>query len=344
MNIKDARTIDAGALYERRKQAIMLFQKGMKRYEIAPITGVHRLTVGIWIKDWQNGGMRALRASPSGRPKGTGRKLSPVEETETKRALVDKCPDQLKLPFALWSRQAVREFIRQRFHVEMSLQAVGDYLKMWGFTPQKAIRRAYERNEKKVRKWKMEEYPLIVEKAKLEKAEIHWGDETGIRSDDLNARGYAPTGKTPVQRVKGTPEKVNMISSVSNQGQMRFMFYREMMNADLLIKFVKRLTRSVGRKVILILDNLRVHHSKVLKVWLEANKSMIEIFYLPSYSPDLNPDEFMNSDLKSHLNKQPDARTKGKLEKNAFAHMRSAQKRPQHIKNLFKAESVKYAS
>jgi len=344
MNIKDARTINAGALYERRKQAVMLFKKGMKRHEIAPIVGVHRLTVGIWIKDWEDGGLGALKVSPSGRPKGTGRKLSLGEEVETRRALVDKCPDQLKLPFALWSRNAVREFISQRFNVKMSLQAVGDYLKRWGFTPQKAIRRAYERNEKKVREWKTEEYPLLVKKAKLEKAEIHWGDETGIRSDDVNARGYAPTGKTPIQRVKGTPEKVNMISSVSNQGQMRFMFYRDMMNAALLIKFMKRLIRSVGRKVILILDNLRVHHSKVLKTWLEENKNLIELYYLPSYSPDLNPDEFMNSDLKSHLSKQPDARTKGKLEKNASAHMRSVQKRPQHIKNLFQAESVRYAS
>jgi transposase len=344
MNIKDARTIDAAALYERRKQAVMLFKKGMKRHEIAPIVGVHRLTVGIWIRDWEEGGLIALKANSSGRPKGTGRKLSPDEEAETRRALVDKCPDQLKLPFALWTRNAVREFIRQRFNVKMSLQAVGDYLKLWGFTPQKAIRRAYERNEKKVREWKTEEYPLLVKKAKLEKAEIHWGDETGIRSDDVNARGYAPTGKTPIQRVKGTPEKVNMISSVSNQGQLRFMFYKETMNAALLIKFMKRLTHSVGRKVILILDNLRVHHSKVLKVWLEANKNLIEIYYLPSYSPDLNPDEFMNSDLKSHLNKQPDARAKGKLEKSAFAHMKSVQKRPQHIKNLFQAESVRYAS
>ncbi len=302
MNIKDARTINAAALYERRKQAIMLFKKGMKRHEIAPIVGVHRLTVGIWIKAWQNGGLVALKASSSGRPKGTGRKLRPEEELETRRAIVDKCPDQLKLPFALWTRHAVREFIRQRFNVKMSLQAVGDYLKLWGFTPQKAIRRAYERNEKKVREWKMEEYPLLVKKAKLENAEIHWGDETGIRSDDVNARGYAPTGKTPIQRVKGTPEKVNMISSVSNQGQLRFMFYRETMNADMLIKFLKRLSRSVGRKIILILDNLRVHHSKVLKSWLEANKNLIELYYLPSYSPDLNPDELMNIDPKdNHL-------------------------------------------
>ena len=344
MDIKDARTIDAGALYERRKQAVMLFKKGMKRHEIAPIVGVHRLTVGTWIKSWQEGGLAALKANESGRPKGTGRKLHPAEEADAKQALVDKCPDQLKLPFALWSRQAVQVLFLERFHVEMSLVAVGGYLKRWGFTPQKPVRRAYERNEEKVIAWKRREYPLLVKKAKEENAEIHWGDETGIRSDDVNARGYAPRGRTPIQKVKDSPGKLNMISSISNQGKLHFMAYKETMNANLLIKFLKRLASCVGRKVILILDNLNVHHSKALKTWLEANKSLIEIHYLPSYSPDLNPDEFMNSDLKSHLSKQPDARTKGKLEKCTLAHMRSVQRRPQHIKNLFQAESVRYAA
>jgi transposase len=344
MKMRDARTIEAAELYDRRKQAVMLYKKHVRINKIALIVGVHRVTVGLWIKTWKKGVVGALKVLKSGRPVGKGRKLSLEEEKEVKKCLIDKCPDQLKLPFALWTRSAVQMLIKELYGIKMPVRTIGDYLNRWGFTPQKPIRRAYERNEKTVREWKIEKYPLLVKKAKIEKAEIHWGDETGIRSDDINARGYAPIGKAPVQRVKGTPEKVNMISSVSNQGQMRFMFYREMMNADLLIKFLKRLIRSVGRKVILILDNLRVHHSKVLKAWLEANKNLIEVFYLPSYSPDLNPDEFMNSDLKSHLNKQPDARAKGKLEKNAFAHMKSVQKRPQHIKNLFQAESVRYAS
>jgi len=285
MKIKDARTIDAGALYERRKQAVILFKKGMKRHEIAPIVGVHRVTVGIWIKDWREGGLGALKASSSGRPRGTGRKLLPGEEAGIKRAIVDKCPDQLKLPFALWNRNAVQMLIRDLYGIKMPVRTIGDYLKRWGFTPQKPIRRAYERDEKKVQQWREREYPLLVKKSKKENAEIHWGDETGIRSDDANARGYAPKGKTPIQKVKGTPEKVNMISSVSNQGKLRFMFYKEMMNTDILIKFLKRLIRSVGRKVILILDNLRVHHRKVLQEWLRAHEKEIEVFYLPSYSP-----------------------------------------------------------
>jgi transposase len=295
----------------------MLYNSGMTRLEIAPKVGVSRNTVGQWIKAWKKGGRAALKVKASGRPKGSGRKLYPHEEQKIRKCLIDRCPDQLKLPFALWTRQAVQELIKRLFGIEMTLVSVGRYLKSWGFTPQKPIRRAYERNDERVRIWLEEEYPSIAAKAKHENAEIHWGDETGLRSDDVNGRSYAPQGKTPVQRVKGTPEKINMISTVTNRGQMRFMFYKQTMTAQLLMKFIKRLIRSSERKIFLILDNLRVHHSKVLKEWLVENKAFVEVFYLPSYSPDLNPDELMNSDLKSSLSQKPESKQKGELEKHA---------------------------
>lgn len=147
-------------------------------------------------------------------------------------------------------------------------------------------------------------YPAIVKRAKKENAEINWGDETGIRSDNVVGKSYAPCGKTPVQRVKGRPEKINMISAITNRGKVRFMFYREMMNAGLLKRFMTRLIQTADKKIFLILDNFRVHHSRELVSWLELHKNEIEIFYLPSYSPDLNPDEHMNSDLKRALSKK----------------------------------------
>lgn len=152
-----------------------------------------------------------------------------------------------------------------------------------------------------------------------------------------------PKGKTPVQYVKAAPEKLNMISTVTNRGLMRFMFYRETMTAQLLIRFLKRLIRSSQKKIFLILDNLRVHHSKLLQEWLTENKAFIEIFYLPSYSPDLNPDELLNRDLKAALSKTPAAKRNGELEEHAKSHMRSIQKQPEKIKALFHKESVKYA-
>ena len=344
MEFRDARTIDAATLYERRKQAILLYKSGVSYLEIAPKVGVHRNTVGQWITAWKEGGQAALKVKSGGRPKGSGRKLYPHEEREIRKCLIDHCPDQLKLPFALWTRQAVQLLIHQRFDIEMTLVSVGRYLKIWGFTPQKPIRRAYERNDERVRVWLEEEYPAIAQKAHREDAEIHWGDETGLRSDDVNGRSYALKGKTPVQCVKGTPEKINMISTVTNKGQLRFMFYKETMTTQLFISFLKRLIRGSGKKIFLIVDNLRVHHSKVVSEWLEENKAFIEIFYLPSYSPDLNPDELLNSTLKNNLGKKPESKRKGELEGNAKAIMRSIQKKPQKIKNLFMKDTVAYAS
>ena len=342
--MRDARTIEPEALLERRKQAIKLFQKKMTRIEISDIVEVHRNTVGQWIKLWQDGGITSLKVQSGGRPLGNGRSLMPHEEKEIQKCLIDKCPDQLKLPFALWTRKAVTMLIKELFDIDMAVRTVGSYLQRWGFTPQKPVKRAYERNDKHVNRWLNEEYPAIALKAKQEGAEIHWGDETGIRSDDVNGRGYAPKGKTPIRISKGAREQINMISTVTNQGKLRFMFYKETMTSDLLINFMKRLIRSNERKIFLILDNLRVHHSKIVKQWLAEHKAFIEVYYLPSYSPDLNPDEFLNNDLKMGISKKPIKRAKGIWEKNAKQHMRSIQKKPQHIKNLFKAESVRYAS
>lgn len=177
----------------------------------------------------------------------------------------------------------------ERFGLKMPVRTVGEHLRRRGFAPQKPIRRAYGRDDAKAAEWKELLYPRIVKKAKMEKAEIHWGDETGIRSDDVHGRSFAPKGKTPLQRVKGTPEKLNMISSISKQGKAHFMFRKGMMNADSRISFLTRLVRSAGRKVILVLDNLRVHRSKALKDWLEKRRKEIEIFHLPACGPRPEP-------------------------------------------------------
>ena len=234
--------------------------------------------------------------------------------------------------------------VKESYNIDIPIRTMGNYLKRWGFTPQKPVTRAYERNEKHVQKWLDEGYPTIKETAKKEGAEIHWGDETGLRSDDVNGRGYAPKGKAPVRRTRGARESLNMISTVTNQGKVRFMFYKDKMCGDLLIKFMKRLIRSTDRKVFLILDNLPVHHGRVVKEFLAENSAFIRVFYLPSYSPDLNPDEHLNGNLKANIRMKPTKRKKGDLEKNAKAHMFSIQKRPRHIQSFFQSESVKYAS
>lgn len=344
MKHRDARTLSAGELQERRRQAILLHKEGMKKGEIGRLLGVHRNTAGEWIEKWKTDGEASLSVGKSGRPPGTGRSLTPQEEKRIQRMIVDKDPEQLKMDFALWSRQAVGDLIRQETGLDMPVRTVGEYLRRWGFTPQKPVRRAYERCEKSVRRWIDEEYPGIAAKARQEGAEIHWGDETGLRSDDVTGRGYAPKGSTPVRRTKGTPEKINMISTVTNRGKVRFMFYKGGLNAEVFLRFLQRLLRDAGaRKLFVIVDNLRVHHARVVREWVDARPDRIELFYLPSYSPDLNPDEFLNGDLKGEIGRRPDGRKKGRLAKTAMSVMRRIQKSPGRVRNYFEARDIQYA-
>jgi len=344
MKITNARKLSPSALHERRKQAIALFKKGMTRSTIAPLVGAHRNTVGRWIEQWQNGGAKALKPAHPGRPTGSGRRLSREQEKIIRRCITDRHPDQLKLPFALWTRDAIGQLIHQKMGINLPIRTIGGYLQRWGFTPQKPVRRAYERSEPAMRRWLEKEYPAIQRKAKRKKAEIHWGDETGLRSDDVNGRGYAPKGCTPVRRAKGKVERTNMISTVTNQGKVRFMFYRERMNAQMLIRFLRRLVRSVDRKVFLILDNLRVHHAKLVKAWVKEHKDRIELFYLPSYCPDLNPDEYLNCDLKALVGKRPDSRHQGALSRTSLHAMYHIQKQPARVRKYFEAKSIQYAA
>ena len=211
------------------------------------------------------------------------------------------------------------QFIEQDYGLKLSVRTVGKYLKRWGFTPQKPIKKAYEQRPAEVQQWLEQDYPQIAARAKAEKAEIHWGDETGLRSDDVRGRGYAPKGQTPVVRVNNKRESLSIISTVTNQGKVRWKIFDGAMNADLLIDFFGRLVKDSEQKVFLILDNLRVHHCRKVKEWLADHVEAIEVFYLPSYSPELNPDECLNADLKEGVTKRAPARSKGQLKRAAIS-------------------------
>jgi len=189
-----------------------------------------------------------------------------------------------------------------------------------------------------------EEYPAISKKAKEEGAEIHWGDETGIRNDCQYGRSYAHKGKTPVKDKMGKRLSLNMISTVTNQGKVRFMTYKGSMDADRFVEFLKRLIKNAKKKTYLILDNLRVHHSKVVKAWVEENQDKISLYYLPSYSPERNPDEYLNCDLKLGLSQKVAPRNEQGLAKNVKSHMRILQKNPEGVAKYFQHRAIKYAA
>ena len=340
----DARTLNQDEQYQLRKLVVRLRQHGMSYKEIAEITGISANYACTIYNRHQRYGEKGIAKGKRGRRLGNQRTLDKRQEATIKRMITDKTPDQLKFPFGLWTRQAVQQLIEQQLHIKMPIRTVGEYLRRWGFTPQKPKKQAYEQNPKAIKKWLDERYPEIARRAKQEGAEIHWCDETGVRNDESAGRGYAPAGVTPVIRLNAARKSVNMISSITNQGKVRFMVYKEAMNSGLFIKFMERLTRDSGHKVFMVVDNLRVHHSKPVEEWLNEHQDMIEIFYLPSYSPELNPDEYLNCDLKTGLHSKPPARSEKELKDNVISYMHKLQMLADRVRRYFQHPRVEYAA
>lgn len=319
----------------------------MKGRTLAEVAEEAELSVPTVMHAWrayESGGMTAVDVKPRGRRVGDKRRLDAAQETAIRKLICEKTPDQLKMDFALWTRQAVCQLVRERFGITVPLRTMGDYLKRWGFTPQKPIRKAYEQRPAEVQRWLDSQYPAIASRAKAEGAEIHWGDETGLRSDDVRGRGYAPKGHTPVVRVNNKREGLSVISTVTNQGTVRWRVFSGAMNTDILLDFLKRLIKGSRRKIFLIVDNLKVHHARKVKAWLAEHTDEIEVFYLPSYSPELNPDECLNADLKRTVTHRAPIRSKARLQQAAISHLRRLQRRPDRVRAFFQHKPVRYAA
>lgn len=340
----DYRTLSSEQRYSFRLRAIDLIKAGKTQREVASIFGVRPNTVSNWNKSYKKEGLKGLKDKPKGLKPGDKKLLSAKEEKAIQKMILDTMPDQLKLPYSLWTRKAVKELVEREFGTVLAINTMGDYLRSWGYSPQKPKKRAYEQCPKKVQKWLDEEYPAIKERAKEEGAEIHWGDETGVRNNSQHGRSYAPKGKTPVKQSMSKRFSINMISTVTNQGKVEFMVYSGTMNADRLIEFMKQLIKDRPQKIFLILDNLRVHHSKIVGQWVGENKSKIEIFYLPSYSPEKNPDEYLNCDLKYGLSIKPSPKNQEQLKNNVEDHMSMLQSNQDRVKKYFDHKDIKYAA
>lgn len=345
MDKEDARRLTPAEQHERRRQVIRAWKRGVNKRRIARDVGLSYPGTRNIIARYEAGGMKALAPHKRGRRVGDKRALSPEQEEHIRKLICDKRPEQLKMEFALWSRGAVGELIERECGLSLHVTAVGGYLKRWGFTPQKPIQRAYEQSPAKVKAWLEEEYPAIRRRAKREGAEIHWGDETALVNTDVRGRSYAPRGKTPVVKVVGgTRQKLSMISTVTNQGKTRWQIIEGNFNHEKLIEFFEALIEDTDRKLFVILDNLGVHHCKPVKAWLAEHDQELEVFYLPSYSPELNPDERLNADLKQAMGSKVPARTQPKLEAAARTHMQKLECEPHRVKAYFQDPRVNYAA
>ena len=339
----DARKLSPEQQEANRMTAVrMVYEQGYTQREAARAVGVCRQEVVGWCRKYEKGGYDALRAQKRGRRPGEQAALQGWQCGVIVTLIRDRMPDQLKLPFVLWTRAAVRDLIAERFGLMLALTTMGNYLRSWGFTPQKPIRKAFEQNGEAVREWMKVEYPRIAKAAKKEGAKIYWCDETKATNEIHSGRSYAPSGETPVVRETAKKIKINMISAMTNRGEVRFMTYSSTMTQAKYILFLARLVEQEDGLVYLIADNLRVHHGKNVKAWAKANSDKIRLFYIPSYSPELNPDELLNRDLKKNVHGKRAPRTYEQLKKNVVSFMRMLQKTPSRVISYFNSPKLAY--
>jgi len=343
MSGHDARQLSPEAQEDLRRRVVRaVVEKEMSQAEAVRTFGVSKTAVYNWMVKYRSRGKRALTSKPRGRPRRS--RLAGWQAATTVRLITDRCPDQLKLPFALWTRDAVGELLRKRFGVRLSVWTVGRLLRRWGFTPQKPLRRAYERDPVAVQKWLDEEYPAIRRAAKREKAEIHWGDEMGLRSDHQTGTSYGRKGQTPVIPGTGQRFRCNMISTITNRGRLAFMVFKKCFTADVMLEFLRRLLRYSPHKVFLIVDGHPVHRSAKVTHWGEKHRQHLRLFLLPGYSPELNPDELLNQDVKSNALGRQRPRDQNEMTSQVRYYLRSTQRQPDIVKSYFQEKNVAYAA
>jgi transposase len=344
MQKRDGRSVPDAALEVLRERAVAMHEAGNAQLAIASALGMHKNTVYRWLKGWRVAGTAALKAKKRGRRHEAKRLLNADQAAAVQQLMTGHCPDQLELPFALCGREAVRDLVRARCGVTLALRTVSDYLRRWGFTPQRPIKRALERQDAAIQAWLAEHYPKIAARAKAEGAAIHGGDETGISNQAVYGRGFAPKGQTPVLRRPATRRTLSMISSVTNRGTLRFMLYQGALNTALFLTFLQRLVRSARGKVFLIVDNLPVHKAGKVQAWVAQHREKLELFFLPAYAPEHNPDEFLHSDLKRSLGRRPAAKDKAGLKSRLHGYLRRLQRQPERVRAFFQAPTTRYAA
>jgi transposase len=295
----------------------------------------------IWTRYCQKGskGMVSKKRGVQG-----GKKINGKQSAEIRMLIKDKLPDQLKLSFGLWTREAVQQLILDRFGIELSRWQVGRYLKSWGYTPQKPISKAFEQKPEKVKEWLETEYPAIKKRAAKEDAVIYFADETGMRSDHQAGKSYAPKGQTPVIKRTGQRFSLNMISAISNRGHLQFMILDGRFNGEVFKTFLQQMIKYSRKKIYLVIDGHPAHKTKMLNDWLEENETRIEVFFLPPYSPELNPQEYVNQDVKTNIIGKKRPINKAQMRSNVEDFMNRRKRDKKQVQKYFHVKHVRYAA
>jgi transposase len=342
---EDTRSLPAAAQAALRTRAVRAVLDGMTQAEAARVFGVHHNAVNRWIKRYRQGGWAGLSERRRGRRPGEQPALSEFQQQEIIALVRDATPDQLGLAGFLWTREAVSELISQRYGRWLARTTVGGYLRGWGFSPQRPQRRALEQNPAAVRRWLAQTYPAIRAQAKREGGVVLWLDEMGIRSDAAAGRSWAPIGKTPVIKGTGKRFRINMISAVSNTGMLRFRLFTGSFTGAVFIDFLGRLLRDCGgRKVHLIVDGHPVHRAKAVSAFIGRHAEQIQLHFLPGYSPELNPVELLNQDVKANAAGRRRPRSAAELRDELHGYLRRRQRQPAILVRFFDHPTTRYAA
>jgi transposase len=337
----DGRSLSHSTLAEIRKRAVQrVIQGGESPEQVVKTLGFHRSVIYEWLARFRKGGMAGLEAVPvPGRP-------SRLKANELRRLvglIVGKNPLQLRFKYGLWTRAMIQELIYREFGVSLSESAVGRLLRRLGFTPQRPRFRAYQQDPEAVRLWLEEGYPEIQRLARQEGATIYFGDESGIRSDYHSGTTWAPRGKTPVVTTSGARFGLNMISAISAKGLLRFMVVEGKLNGSVFVEFLKRLLHNHQGPVFLIVDGHPAHRGKLVSQYVASTEGRLRLFFLPGYSPELNPDELVWRHVKHHNLGRQTLADAVDLHEKVLSCLHRLQKLPSVIRGFFHAPTVRYA-
>lgn len=342
--LPDGRRLSDEALETLRLRALRGIELGFSEAHMADVLGVTRDTICRWWTAYKSGGVDALPHERSGRPLGSGRFLSDDQANRIQELIDNNTPEQLGIPSALWTRRAAGTLIHNEFGIDLAERTVGQYFRRWGYTPKKPQRHARKQDPDEVAQWLEETYPAIEKQAAEEDAEIHWCDETGVAADHHPGTGYSPKGQPATIETSGPHIRMNQITTITNDGSVHFMTYTGSMNDARFLAFLGRLLRSTTKKILLITDRLKAHEDGAVQKWVKAHQDRIQIFYLPKYSPDMNPVEYMHNDMKATINAAGLPDCKDVLRSRMQRFMRKLLNLPEHVSSYFLHPSVQYAS
>lgn len=324
-----------------RRNAVERILSGEPVTEVMRSFGLSRTTAYPWLRKYKKKGLASLASTKSAGPK---RRLT-IEQMVTVRSWIcGKDPRQYGIDFGLWTRKIVQELIKEKFGIELSISSVGVLLSKLNITPQKPLQRAYQRDPDAIAKWKLETYPIIKKMCRKSNGIIFFLDEAGFNSDDTRGRSWGDRGHTPIVSVDGRRQHVNAISAVSPNGAFWHQVYDGKLNSEMFVKFMYDLIKRQPGHVFLIVDSLPAHKSKETQEFLALNKNSITLFYLPTYAPELNPDEFVWNYMKGRGTVKKPLHHGESLKARVVSELKAIKRKRNLVKSFFEAASVLYTA